>query len=155
MSEVTRRRSSLFSAASWVSELRFSCDRAYLGELMVSLYFAGSGVGAWGFGKVADARGRLPVAKAMAALLIVCQLLSAAASQVWWLAVLRFGTGVGVGGQLSSAYNLLVEQVGELYPDHAYQMRHRPRPLQQTPLPGGYHERSEDGSLFRGPHGAG
>ena len=103
---------SQYTYNSWVSELRFSCDRAYLGELMVSLYFAGSGVGAWGFGKVADARGRLPVAKAMAALLIVCQLLSAAASQVWWLAVLRFGTGVGVGGQLSSAYNLLVEQVG-------------------------------------------
>ena len=53
-----------------------------------------------------------------------------------------------------SGYRIvLVEQVGELYPDHAYQRRHRP--LQQTPLPGGYHERSEDGSLFRGPHGAG
>ena len=31
---------------------------------------------------------------------------------VWWLVALRFGVGIGVGGQLTSGYSLMVEIVG-------------------------------------------
>lgn len=96
---------------SWVSEMALSCDRAYLTEVLTSSYFAGFGLGAWWFGMEADRRGRLPVAKALSFVIFVPQVLTAFAGNVWWLVFLRFVVGIGVGGQLSSAYNLLMEQV--------------------------------------------
>lgn len=72
-------------------------------------FFVGMLAGAFGFGRLADRIGRRPVL--MAAVLVdACfGVASAFAPDFGWLLVLRFLTGVGVGGTLPVDYTMMAE----------------------------------------------
>ena len=74
-----------------------------------TLFFVGMLVGAFGFGRLADRIGRRPVL--MAAVLVdACfGVASAFAPDFTWLLVLRFLTGIGVGGTLPVDYTMMAE----------------------------------------------
>ena len=72
-------------------------------------FFVGMLVGAFGFGRLADRIGRRPVLMA-AVLLDACfGVASSFAPDLGWLLVLRFLTGVGVGGTLPVDYTMMAE----------------------------------------------
>ncbi|THC45488.1 MFS transporter [Massilia sp. Mn16-1_5] len=74
-----------------------------------TLFFVGMLIGAFGFGRLADRIGRRPVL--MAAVLVdACfGVASAFAPDFTWLLVLRFLTGIGVGGTLPVDYTMMAE----------------------------------------------
>ncbi len=72
-------------------------------------FFVGMLVGAFAFGRLADRIGRRPVLM-MAVLLDACfGVASSFAPEFGWLLVLRFLTGVGVGGTLPVDYTMMAE----------------------------------------------
>jgi len=72
-------------------------------------FFVGMLVGAFAFGRLADRIGRRPVLM-MAVLLDACfGVASSFAPDFGWLLVLRFLTGVGVGGTLPVDYTMMAE----------------------------------------------
>lgn len=74
-----------------------------------TLFFVGMLVGAFAFGRLADRIGRRPVLL-LAVLLDACAgVASAFAPDLAWLLVLRFLTGIGVGGTLPVDYTLMAE----------------------------------------------
>ncbi|MGN1056105.1 MAG: MFS transporter [Comamonas sp.] len=74
-----------------------------------TLFFVGMLLGAFVFGRLADRIGRRPVLM-MAVLIDACAgVASAFASDFTWLLVLRFITGVGVGGTLPVDYTMMAE----------------------------------------------
>jgi putative MFS transporter len=74
-----------------------------------TLFFVGMLVGAFVFGRLADRIGRRPVLM-MAVLIDACfGVASAFAPDFAWLLVLRFLTGIGVGGTLPVDYTMMAE----------------------------------------------
>lgn len=74
-----------------------------------TLFFVGMLVGAFAFGRLADRIGRRPVLM-MAILIDACAgVASAFAPDMAWLLVLRFLTGLGVGGTLPVDYTMMAE----------------------------------------------
>jgi putative MFS transporter len=74
-----------------------------------TLFFVGMLVGAFVFGRLADRIGRRPVLM-MAVLIDACfGVASAFAPDFTWLLVLRFLTGIGVGGTLPVDYTMMAE----------------------------------------------
>ncbi|MCD2513318.1 MFS transporter [Comamonas endophytica] len=74
-----------------------------------TLFFIGMLVGAFAFGRLADRIGRRPVLL-LAVLLDACAgVASAFAPDLAWLLVLRFLTGIGVGGTLPVDYTMMAE----------------------------------------------
>ncbi len=72
-------------------------------------FFSGMLVGAFAFGRLADRIGRRPVLM-MAVVLDACfGVASAFAPDLGWLLVLRFLTGIGVGGTLPVDYTMMAE----------------------------------------------
>lgn len=74
-----------------------------------TLFFLGMFVGAWGFGRIADRIGRRRVLIGTMAMDAVFGLASVAAGDFTWLLVLRFLTGVAVGGTLPVDYAMMAE----------------------------------------------
>ncbi|MCJ8141196.1 MFS transporter [Falsirhodobacter halotolerans] len=74
-----------------------------------TLFFLGMLVGAFAFGRLADRIGRRPVLMIAVVLDAVCGVASAFAPDLQWLLVLRFLTGVGVGGTLPVDYTMMAE----------------------------------------------
>lgn len=74
-----------------------------------TLFFVGMLIGAFAFGRLADRIGRRPVLL-LAVLLDACAgVASAFAPDLAWLLVLRFVTGIGVGGTLPVDYTMMAE----------------------------------------------
>lgn len=74
-----------------------------------TLFFVGMLVGAFAFGRLADRIGRRPVLM-LAILIDACAgVASAFAPDMTWLLVLRFLTGLGVGGTLPVDYTMMAE----------------------------------------------
>jgi len=89
---------------------------ATLGVLL-SAGLAGMALGSLALSPVADLIGRRTVVLLSTAIISVGMLASAAASNVWELAALRFLTGLGVGGVLASGNTLLSEYASDRWRD--------------------------------------
>lgn len=74
-----------------------------------TLFFVGMLIGAFFFGRMADRIGRRPVLMMAVVLDAICGVASAFAPDLQWLLVLRFLTGVGVGGTLPVDYTMMAE----------------------------------------------
>jgi putative MFS transporter len=74
-----------------------------------TLFFIGMLVGAFAFGRLADRIGRRPVLMAAVVLDACFGVASAFAPDFAWLLVLRFMTGIGVGGTLPVDYTMMAE----------------------------------------------
>ena len=74
-----------------------------------TLFFVGMLIGAFAFGRLADRIGRRPVLMMAVVLDAICGVASAFAPDLQWLLVLRFLTGVGVGGTLPVDYTMMAE----------------------------------------------
>jgi len=72
-------------------------------------FFVGMMVGAWGFGQLADRYGRRSVLIVTVLLDAIFGIASAFAPDLGWLIVLRFLTGMAVGGTLPVDYALMAE----------------------------------------------
>ena len=74
-----------------------------------TLFFVGMLVGAFAFGRLADRIGRRPVLM-LAVIVDACAgVASAFAPDFQWLLILRFVTGIGVGGTLPVDYTMMAE----------------------------------------------
>jgi len=74
-----------------------------------TFFFVGMLVGAFAFGRLADRYGRRPALITAVAIDAVCGVASAFAPELTWLLVLRFLTGIGVGGTLPVDYTMMAE----------------------------------------------
>lgn len=74
-----------------------------------TLFFIGMLAGAFIFGRLADRIGRRPVLMMAVVIDAVCGVASAFAPEFQWLLVLRFLTGIGVGGTLPVDYTMMAE----------------------------------------------
>lgn len=74
-----------------------------------TLFFVGMLIGAFAFGRMADRMGRRPVLIIAVVIDAVCGVASASAPELGWLLVLRFLTGIGVGGTLPVDYTMMAE----------------------------------------------
>ncbi|MTH65681.1 MFS transporter [Paracoccus shanxieyensis] len=74
-----------------------------------TLFFTGMLIGAFAFGRLADRIGRRPVLLIAVLIDAICGVASAFAPDLQWLLVLRFLTGVGVGGTLPVDYTMMAE----------------------------------------------
>jgi hypothetical protein len=74
-----------------------------------TLFFVGMLVGAFVFGRLADRIGRRPVLMAAVVIDACFGVASAFAPDFTWLLVLRFLTGIGVGGTLPVDYTMMAE----------------------------------------------
>ncbi|MGJ9416649.1 MFS transporter [Massilia sp. CMS3.1] len=74
-----------------------------------TLFFVGMLLGAFAFGRLADRIGRRPVLMAAVVLDACFGVASAFAPDFTWLLVLRFMTGIGVGGTLPVDYTMMAE----------------------------------------------
>jgi len=74
-----------------------------------TFFFVGMLVGAFAFGRMADRYGRRPALITAVAIDAVCGVASAFAPELTWLLVLRFLTGIGVGGTLPVDYTMMAE----------------------------------------------
>lgn len=72
-------------------------------------FFVGMLVGAFVFGRMADRIGRRPVLMMAVIIDAACGVASAFAPELSWLIVLRFLTGIGVGGTLPVDYTMMAE----------------------------------------------
>lgn len=72
-------------------------------------FFIGMLVGAFCFGRIADRIGRRPALMLAVVIDAACGVASAFAPSLGWLMVLRFLTGIGVGGTLPVDYTMLAE----------------------------------------------
>jgi len=72
-------------------------------------FFIGMLVGAFCFGRIADRVGRRPALMLAVVIDAACGVASAFAPSLGWLMVLRFLTGIGVGGTLPVDYTMLAE----------------------------------------------
>jgi putative MFS transporter len=74
-----------------------------------TLFFVGMLIGAFAFGRLADRIGRRPVLMIAVIIDAVCGVASSFAPDLQWLLVLRFLTGIGVGGTLPVDYTMMAE----------------------------------------------
>ncbi|MTH64081.1 MFS transporter [Paracoccus shanxieyensis] len=74
-----------------------------------TLFFTGMLIGAFVFGRLADRIGRRPVLMIAVVIDAICGVASAFAPDLQWLLVLRFLTGIGVGGTLPVDYTMMAE----------------------------------------------
>lgn len=74
-----------------------------------TMFFIGMLIGAFVFGRLADRIGRRPVLLAAVLIDAIAGVASAFAPDLQWLLVLRFLTGLGVGGTLPVDYTMLAE----------------------------------------------
>jgi len=74
-----------------------------------TVFFIGMLIGAFAFGRLADRIGRRPVLLAAVVLDACFGVASAFAPDFTWLLVLRFFTGIGVGGTLPVDYTMMAE----------------------------------------------
>ena len=74
-----------------------------------TMFFIGMLVGAFAFGRLADRIGRRPVLMTAVVIDAICGVASAFAPEFQWLLVLRFLTGIGVGGTLPVDYTMMAE----------------------------------------------
>lgn len=74
-----------------------------------TLFFVGMLAGAFAFGRLADRIGRRPVLMAAVVVDACFGVASAFAPDLGWLLVLRFLTGIGVGGTLPVDYTMMAE----------------------------------------------
>ena len=72
-------------------------------------FFVGMLIGAFVFGRLADRIGRRPVLMAAVVIDACCGVASSFAPEFTWLLVLRFLTGIGVGGTLPVDYTMMAE----------------------------------------------
>lgn len=72
-------------------------------------FFIGMLIGAFAFGRLADRIGRRPVLMMAVVIDAICGIASAFAPEFQWLLVLRFLTGIGVGGTLPVDYTMMAE----------------------------------------------
>lgn len=72
-------------------------------------FFVGMMIGAFVFGRLADRIGRRPVLMAAVIIDACCGVASAFSPDLTWLLVLRFLTGIGVGGTLPVDYTMMAE----------------------------------------------
>ncbi len=74
-----------------------------------TMFFVGMLIGAFAFGRLADRIGRRPVLMIAVIIDAVAGVASAFAPEFTWLLLLRFLTGVGVGGTLPVDYTMMAE----------------------------------------------
>ena len=74
-----------------------------------TLFFVGMLIGAFAFGRLADRIGRRPVLLLAVVIDACAGVASAFAPDLAWLLVLRFLTGIGVGGTLPVDYTMMAE----------------------------------------------
>jgi len=74
-----------------------------------TFFFIGMMIGAFVFGRLADRIGRRPVLMMAVVIDALCGVASAFAPDLTWLLVLRFLTGIGVGGTLPVDYTMMAE----------------------------------------------
>ncbi|GAB3101367.1 MFS transporter [Cupriavidus yeoncheonensis] len=74
-----------------------------------TLFFVGMLIGAFMFGRLADRIGRRPVLMMAVVIDAICGVASSFAPDFQWLLVLRFLTGIGVGGTLPVDYTMMAE----------------------------------------------
>ncbi|SCU75429.1 Metabolite transport protein YceI [Cupriavidus necator] len=74
-----------------------------------TMFFVGMLIGAFAFGRLADRIGRRPVLMMAVVIDAICGVASAFAPDFQWLLLLRFLTGIGVGGTLPVDYTMMAE----------------------------------------------
>jgi putative MFS transporter len=74
-----------------------------------TMFFVGMLIGAFVFGRLADRIGRRPVLMMAVVIDAICGVASAFAPDFQWLLLLRFLTGIGVGGTLPVDYTMMAE----------------------------------------------
>lgn len=74
-----------------------------------TFFFVGMLIGAYVFGRLADRIGRRKVLMTTVLIDAVCGVASSYAPDMTWLIVLRFVTGIGVGGTLPVDYTMMAE----------------------------------------------
>lgn len=74
-----------------------------------TMFFIGMLIGAFVFGRLADRIGRRPVLMMAVVIDAICGVASAFAPDFQWLLLLRFLTGIGVGGTLPVDYTMMAE----------------------------------------------
>lgn len=74
-----------------------------------TIFFVGMLIGAFAFGRLADRIGRRPVLMMAVVIDAACGVASAFAPDFQWLLLLRFLTGIGVGGTLPVDYTMMAE----------------------------------------------
>lgn len=74
-----------------------------------TLFFVGMLIGAFAFGRLADRIGRRPVLMLAVVVDALAGVASAFATNFEWLLILRFVTGIGVGGTLPVDYTMMAE----------------------------------------------
>lgn len=74
-----------------------------------TMFFVGMLIGAFVFGRLADRIGRRPVLMIAVVIDAICGVASAFAPDFQWLLLLRFLTGIGVGGTLPVDYTMMAE----------------------------------------------
>lgn len=98
--------------ASASGEFGWVCGEASLAALVGTLYFVGFGVGAFGFGSVADSIGRRPSSQVSAAISAVFGLASATTASPTVYMASRMLTGIGIGGLATCSYVHATEMIG-------------------------------------------
>ena len=94
----------------------WAVNPATLGVLL-SAGLAGMALGSLVLSPLADIAGRRAVVGLSTAIISIGMLSSAATSNVWELAALRFATGLGIGGLLASGNTLLAEYAPDRWRD--------------------------------------
>lgn len=74
-----------------------------------TMFFVGMLIGAFVFGRLADRIGRRPVLMMAVVIDAICGVASAFAPEFQWLLLMRFLTGIGVGGTLPVDYTMMAE----------------------------------------------
>ncbi|XP_031557354.1 organic cation transporter protein-like [Actinia tenebrosa] len=97
---------------STVSEWNLVCDRAYLGAIIQSCYFAGMTIGSFATGMISDAWGRKKCIFFSTAIMLLGGIGSSVVDCISFLGFLRFVVGFGLSGAMLALYIYCVELVG-------------------------------------------
>ena len=96
---------------SFVVEFDLTCDRAWLAQMVTSVYFAGSMIGSLVFGWTSDNYGRRRTLLYIYVAFLIIGSFSSLSSNVWLLILLRFATGVFTAPAQGLLASLLAEVV--------------------------------------------
>jgi AAHS family 4-hydroxybenzoate transporter-like MFS transporter len=97
-----------FVAPALAAEFRIA--RSQIGPILSAALF-GMAAGSFVVGPLADRLGRKPILVGAVSIFGVCTLVCSLVHSLYWLTVLRFLTGLGLGGALPCASTLLAEYV--------------------------------------------
>ena len=100
---------------SYSSTFDLACDRRDLLPVPTMSYFAGFAVGAWAFGWVTDKFGRKPVFMLTSTAALISHVAMCLSRDFIFFCICKLLIGVFFGGQMSAAWNLLMEILSPKY----------------------------------------